>query len=57
MGGLEAGEWVRMYAHTHNGEGRIEWPDGGCYLKQVHLLIEVWELLAAEIRTANEQRH
>lgn len=57
MGGSEAGDWVRMYAHTHNREGRIEWPDGGCYLKQAHLLIDVWEILATEIKAANEQRH
>ena len=43
-----------MYAHTHTRTERIEWPDGGCYLRQEQLLIDVWELLTSEIREASK---
>jgi len=57
VAGLEAAEWLKMYAHTHADGKRIEWPDGGCYLKQVQLLVDIWELIAGEIREyRREQR-
>ena len=47
-----------MYAHTHHGAVRIEWPDGGCYLKQYAILVAVWSIIKDEIRAAqNEQRN
>ena len=54
VGGLEAGVWERMYKHTHTRTERIEWPNGGCYMGQEQLLIDVWELLTSEIRGASK---
>lgn len=58
VAGLEAADWMRMYAHTHNGLERVAWPDGGCYLEQLQIVVEIWELIANEIRSVQrEQRH
>lgn len=38
-----------MYTHTHNGMDRIDFPDGGCYLDQAVILLEVWEIIHSEI--------
>ena len=47
-----------MYGHTHKAGQRLEWPDGGCYMKQTVVLVEMWELIADEIREAQrEQRN
>lgn len=43
-----------MYVHTHSEGRRIEWPDGGCYLEQKHVLVEIWEMIAEEIRMASK---
>lgn len=58
VAGLEAVDWMRMYIHTHTGLERTEWPDGGCYLAQAQIVVEVWELIANEMRSIQrEQRH
>jgi len=41
--------WFSMYAGTHNKNGRIEWPDGGCYLEQTAMLLEVWAIIGSEL--------
>jgi hypothetical protein len=53
VAGVEAAEWVRMYIHTHKSGTRLEWPDGGSYLGQLALVIEVWEILEDEISLKN----
>lgn len=55
VGGLEASTWIAMYEHTHNGFERIEWPDGGCYMKQEHLLVEVFDLVRVELRAYRDE--
>lgn len=46
-----------MFAHTHEGTSRTEWPDGGSYLSQLVLVVEMWELITVEIKEyRNEQR-
>lgn len=41
--------WWHMYHHTHNGLERIEWPDGGCYMEQPLLLVEVCDIIGEEV--------
>jgi hypothetical protein len=53
---LEAIDWLNMYANTHNKNGRIEWPDGGCYLKQLYVVLEVWAIIAGEINNFRKER-
>lgn len=56
--GREAATWMRIYDHTHHDTVRCEWPDGGSFLSQEYVMIEVWELITDEIRKyRNEQRH
>lgn len=43
-----------MYRHTHNGIARIEWPDGGSYLNQLQLLVQIWEVITNEMRKAQD---
>lgn len=50
VGGLEAGVWFKMYAHTHHGMELIAWPDGRSYLEQSNMLVEVFDLIEAEAR-------
>lgn len=38
-----------MYCHTHPGNRRIEWPDGGCYMQQEQILIEVFEIISGVV--------
>jgi hypothetical protein len=49
VGGLEAADWWNMYMHTHPKLQRIEWPDGGCYLQQLQITVDVFELIEAEV--------
>lgn len=49
-----------MYIRTHDGNRRIEWPDGLPYLKQVNIVVELWDIIADELREyrrRNEQRN
>lgn len=56
VGGREAGEWFRMYRHTHPGNRRIEWPDGGCYMAQEHLLVDVFELISGVVADYHKEQ-
>jgi hypothetical protein len=56
VGGLEAAAWMKMYEHTHNGFVRTEWPDGGCYLKQKQITVDVFDLIQAEMRVYQKEK-
>jgi len=56
VAGIEAGDWFRMYLHTHDGTRRIEWPAGGEYLNQLAVVPEVWEVLGDEIRQYRKEK-
>lgn len=45
-----------MYAHTHDKGQRIEWPDGGSYLKQPAILVEIWDVIAEELQGVRNER-
>ena len=55
VGGFEAAEWLRMYDNTHHQGQRIEWPEGGVYMQQLVLVVEVWELLSEVLRQYRKQ--
>ena len=49
VGELEAETWMQRYIQTHHNLRRIEWPDGGCYLGQQQLSVDVFKIIEAEI--------
>ncbi|OGC95829.1 MAG: hypothetical protein A2W25_15245 [candidate division Zixibacteria bacterium RBG_16_53_22] len=55
IGNIEAAQWMLVYSDTHDGNGRIEWPDGGCYLQQVAFVPEIFRLAAREIRQYQQE--
>lgn len=65
LAGLAHTDWFRMHQHTHNRNGRIEWPDGGCYLDQPYIVIEVWSIISEQLekyraeqeRSRGKKRH
>lgn len=42
-------EWYYMYANTHAGTERLEWPDGGSYLSQMVVMVQVFGVIRDEI--------
>lgn len=54
--GIEAGEWLTIYGHTHNGTDRIEWPDGGCYQEQLQIVVELWGIIRDAIHDYREEK-
>lgn len=51
---VELSQWLRAYHHTHSDGKRLEWPDGGSYADQLNVTIELWELIADELRLARK---
>lgn len=49
-------EWFKMYRYAHNGTQRIDWPDGGCYLQQPAVLLEVWRHIEVEIAAYRKEK-
>jgi hypothetical protein len=45
-----------MYRHTHNKSGRTEWPDSGGYLQQLHIVIEMWEMIGVVVKEYADER-
>lgn len=57
VAGVELGQWMRAYRHTHDEGKVVAWPDGGCYAEQLSITVELWELIDDEIgRRKNAKR-
>jgi hypothetical protein len=53
---LEAGEWLSIYANTHDGLRRIEWPDGGYYQIQLQIVVEIFSIIRETIRDYQDEK-
>ena len=60
VGGFPVRAWVDMFFHVHVFQEawvRLEWPDGGAYLDQPNLAVEVFDVIRDEaIDRMNEKR-
>lgn len=53
IAGLPCSEWVLAFRGTHNigastGVQRIEWPTGGAYAEQEHLVVWAMSVMGSE---------
>ena len=53
--------WLDMFFHTHSAADnmrRSEWPDGGSYMDQPNILIELFDIAKSEsLDYLNEKRN
>ena len=59
VGGLDASTWVDLFngCHTKGGFGATQfaWPDGGCYLDQENLTVQMFRLIQEQLNKANAE--
>lgn len=52
-GGLSMSQWLTIWSHIHQPTGygwvRTEWPDGGCFVDQPAIAVEMLELVGDEV--------
>ena len=54
IGGLDVGLWVDMFKGCHTkGAVQFAWPDGGSYLQQENLTVNMFRIIQNEISEIN----
>ena len=54
-GGFTVSQWMTLWAHTHRGGVRTEWPDGGSLIEQPAIAVNMLDLVGEGIAISQRE--